>query len=167
LQNSADAEVGFGLSVTATSLFLLPVLLSGFLGSTLAGSLGQRRGLRLPLSLGLTMVVAGYALPALMLNSFWVLFIGSLLMQGFGLNLVYTGLANLVVTSAPRAQAAEAMGMNTSARTTGGMIGTQVLGVLIAQETQAGYGWAFGVCAISAGIALAAMMAGRREGVAA
>ncbi|GAA4738074.1 MFS transporter [Nocardioides endophyticus] len=135
--------VGFGLSVTTTSLLMLPAMVLGFPAATLAGVLGSWFGSRLPLVVGMLAMVAGYALMASVAEQVWSVIVGIVLTQGIGLNLAFTGLANLVVEATPITQSAEAMGVNASARTMGGSVGSQVLGVFVAAGTVTGFAWAF------------------------
>src|SRR2546423_6996861 len=60
---SATVHYGFGLSPTATGLYLLPGGLLGFLAGPAAGRLGMRYGSRPPLVFRLALPAVGISLP--------------------------------------------------------------------------------------------------------
>ena len=60
-----NVHYGFGLSPTATGLYLLPGGLLGFVAGPIAGRLGTRYGSRLPLILGMVLAACGIASLAL------------------------------------------------------------------------------------------------------
>jgi MFS family permease len=146
--------VGFGASVTVTSLYLLPALVVGLAVGAGAGVLGRRHGSALPFLLGLALMAAGYLGLALGLrSSLWVA-TATLVAHGVGLNLALAAMANLIVEGAPDARTAEAAGVNTTIRTIGGALGIQVVAIVLtgpagaADEVSAGgFELAFGVCA--------------------
>jgi MFS family permease len=164
--HSAAQGVGFDGSVTTTSLFLLPALLSGLLAGTGSGFLGRRFGSALPFAAGVLLMAAGYVIIAAGLHATLVVGLGVLVTHGIGLNLALGAMANLVVQAAPESRTGEAAGVNATVRTIGGAIGAQIVASVLAASatgaagsagpTAAGFTTAFLLCAgvMLAGLAL-------------
>jgi MFS family permease len=161
----AVGGAGFGASVTTTSLFLLPALLSGLGAGIWAGSLTRRFGSpRVPLILGALGMVAGYALLAFAHGQEWTVILGTLLAHGIGLNLLLAAMANAVVSAVPADRTGEAAGVNTMLRTVGGALGGQVVAAVAlvgagaaGLPTGEGFTLAFALCGCL--LALAAFLA--------
>jgi MFS family permease len=152
--DSARQGVGFDGSVTTTSLFLLPALLSGLLAGTASGFLGRRFGSALPFVAGVLAMATGYAIIAAGLHTTLVVGLGVLVTHGIGLNLALGAMANLVVQAAPETRTGEAAGVNATVRTIGGAIGAQVVASVLATSatgaagpTAGGFTTAFLLCA--------------------
>ena len=162
----ARGDVGFGASVTATSLYLLPALLAGLGAGMLGGRLTRRFGPRLPLTLGAATMVAGYALLAFAHGVPGPVYLGTLLAHGIGLNLLLAAMANAVVAAVPAERTGEAAGVNTTLRTVGGALGGQVVAAVAlvgagagGLPTSGGFTLAFGLCGLL--LALAVVLARR------
>ncbi|MBB4661842.1 MFS transporter [Conexibacter arvalis] len=168
----AHGDVGFGAGVTATSLFLLPALLSGLAAGIWAGALTRRFGPRMPLMLGAIGMVAGYALLAFAHDIRWPVYVGTLLAHGIGLNLLLAAMANAVVAAVPATRTGEAAGVNTMLRTVGGALGGQVVAAVAlvgagaaGLPTSRGFMLAFGLCAalLALAVVLAALIPAQRR----
>jgi len=167
----ADGDVGFAASVTATSLFLLPALLTGLGAGIWAGALTRRFGARLPLMLGALGMVAGYALLAFAHGQEWTVVLGTLLAHGIGLNLLLAAMANAVVSAVPADRTGEAAGVNTMLRTVGGALGGQVvaavalIGAVGGHPASGGFTLAFGLCGclLALAVVLAALIPRERQ----
>ncbi|MDW5598224.1 MFS transporter [Conexibacter stalactiti] len=156
----AVAGYGFDASVTGSALYLLPAMLSGLVAGPLAGALGNRTGARLPLVLGVVALIAGLAMLAFVHDEPWQVYIGMLLAYGLGLTFALTSLANLIVSGVPQSQTGEATGINTTLRTIGGALGSQVVAALvIAEEGSHGAGGFTAAFMVCAGVAVAALLA--------
>lgn len=161
----AEGGFGFAAGVTATSLFLLPALLSGLGAGIWAGALTRRFGSpRVPLILGALGMAAGYALLAFAHGQEWTVIAGTLLAHGIGLNLLLAAMANAVVSAVPADRTGEAAGVNTMLRTVGGALGGQVVAAVAligagtaGLPTSEGFTLAFALCGCL--LALAACLA--------
>jgi MFS family permease len=164
VQSDSGAQgVGFDGSVTTTSLFLLPALLSGLVAGTGSGFLGRRFGSALPFVAGVLLMATGYGIIAAGLHATLVVAVGVLVTHGIGLNLALGAMANLVVQAAPESRTGEAAGVNATVRTIGGAIGAQIVASMLAASatgtagpTAGGFTTAFLLCAgvMLAGLAL-------------
>lgn len=156
----AVAGYGFDASVTGSALYLLPAMLSGLVGGPLAGALGNRMGARLPLAIGVATLAAGLTMLAFVHDEPWQIYVGMLLGYGIGLTFALTAMANLIVSGVPQAQTGEATGINTTLRTIGGALGSQVVAALvIAEEGSHGAGGFTAAFVVCAGVALVALLA--------
>jgi MFS family permease len=161
----AEGGFGFAAGVTATSLFLLPALLSGLGAGIWAGALTRRFGSpRVPLILGALGMAAGYALLTFAHGQEWTVIVGTLLAHGIGLNLLLAAMANAVVSAVPADRTGEAAGVNTMLRTVGGALGGQVVAAVAlvgagaaGLPTSQGFTLAFALCGCL--LALAAFLA--------
>ncbi|MGW3356305.1 MFS transporter [Streptomyces bungoensis] len=164
VQTPSAAGYGFGASVTASGLLMLPMLVAMFLSGVLAGRLEPRVGAKALLTAGATFGALACGFLTLWHDAPWQIAVVAGLF-GLGIGLAYASMANLVVGSVPPEQTGAATGMNANIRTIGGSIGAAVTGVLVTGRLQpsglpyaAGYthGWALLalLCLAAAGAAL-------------
>jgi len=151
LQTRSSAGYGFGASVTASGLFLLPMTVVMFFSGMLSAPLAARVGSKRVLLLGSLATVIPFAIFAFAHHQRWEIYIASALL-GLGLGFAFAAMSNLIVESVPSTQVGVASGMNANIRTIGGSIGAAVMAVIVAQgasksglPTDAGYrnGFAF------------------------
>jgi hypothetical protein len=164
VQADPDATgVGFGASVTTTSLYLLPALASGLVAGTASGVLARSLGAALPFGLGLGAMGLGYVVLIVGLHTPLAVAAGALIAHGLGLNVALAAMANLVLHEAPHDRLGEAAGVNATVRTIGGALGIQIVAVVLIAPggeagipSTAGFDLAFGICAalMVAGLAL-------------
>jgi MFS family permease len=122
----ASTGYGFGASVTAAGLFLLPSTLAMLLVGPMAGRLEHRFGSKPPLVAGAAFAAAAFVLLALAHGARADIYISSALL-GIGIGLAFAAMANLIVIAVPPDQTGVATGMNTIMRSIGGALGTQVI----------------------------------------
>jgi EmrB/QacA subfamily drug resistance transporter len=118
---------GYGASVVAAGLYLLPcALVMGVLGS-MAGRVERRFGSRRALVAGaaVSAVACGW-LAVTSRHPYDMLLCSTLL--GVGIGLAFAALGNLIVQAVPAHQTGVASGMNTVLRTLGGALGGQLGG---------------------------------------
>ncbi|HVT66295.1 MAG TPA: MFS transporter [Trebonia sp.] len=125
---------GLGKPVTQAALCLLPTALLVVPASSLAGRLLPRTGAAPALSGGLLLTAAGAALLAAFHASPWQV-VTCYLPCGPGAGLALTALPALIRDHVPARETATANGINTVARTVGGVIGTQITAVVLASVT--------------------------------
>ncbi|WP_250007864.1 MFS transporter [Actinoplanes sp. M2I2] len=156
---------GFGRSVTAAGLFLLPTVMMLVLFPPLAGALVRRSGAKPPMVLGTSLVAVGFVVPAIAHGALWQLLVSGVIV-GVGLGIAFTAVSNAIIAQVPAAETGESIGVNSVARTIGGSIGTAVLAALLTSQTTAlelptdrSFTMAFWLCAGVAGLAVPAALA--------
>ncbi|WP_028050581.1 MFS transporter [Cellulomonas sp. URHD0024] len=162
LELPAATGVGFGKSVSQAGLFLLPTVLMMVVFGPLSGLLDRRFGPKVPMALGTSLVVAAFALPAIVHDHLWQV-VGSGVLTGAGIGLAFAAMANAIIESVPPAQTGEATGVNAISRTVGSSIGTAVVAAIITSHTTAqgvptdqAFTYGFWACA---GVAVLAVLA--------
>lgn len=165
LQLSETTGYGFGRSVTAAGLFLLPTVVMLVFFPPLAGALVRRFGAKLPMVLGTSLVAVGFVVPAIAHDALWQIAISGVI-AGAGIGTAFAAVSNALIANVPAAQTGESIGVNTVARTIGSSIGTAVIAaVLTSQATAQGlptdqaFTTAFWLCAGVAGLAVLAALA--------
>jgi EmrB/QacA subfamily drug resistance transporter len=127
---------GYGASVVAAGLYLLPCALGmGLLGSV-AGRVERRFSSRFALVAGsaVSAVACGWLVLASRPDD--MLICSTLL--GVGIGLAFAALGNLIVQAVPPDQTGVASGMNTVVRTLGGAVGGQVAATFVVDHTTRG-----------------------------
>ncbi|WP_036726114.1 MFS transporter [Patulibacter minatonensis] len=131
VQEPTSTGYGFGSSVTAAGLFLLPSTVAMLLVGQFTGKIERRFGARASLLAGCAVTAAAYALLAFAHTEHWQVYLASALL-GVGLGLSFAALANLIVVAVRQDQTGIATGMNTVMRTIGGAVGAQLAGTILA-----------------------------------
>ncbi|HSD81631.1 MAG TPA: MFS transporter, partial [Solirubrobacteraceae bacterium] len=130
VQTPEAAGYGFGASVTASGLFLLPSSVVMLFAGPLSGSLGNRFGSKLPLGIGAAVAAVAYFWLAFEHGARVDIYLGSTLL-GLGIGLAFAAMANLIVSAVPQDQTGVATAINAIMRTVGGAIGAQVAAALV------------------------------------
>jgi EmrB/QacA subfamily drug resistance transporter len=161
----ASTGFGFGASVTAAGLFMLPSTLGMLIFSPLAGRLASTVGSRVPLLLGTLATMFAFALLAFAHGERWEIYVAAAFM-GAGIGLAFSAMANLIVEAVSAGQTGVATGMNTVMRSIGGSIGGQLgASVLTANlaasglPTERGFTIAFGLAAAALLVAFMSALA--------
>lgn len=136
---AARVDYGFGASVIAAGLFLLPSSAVMLIVGPVSGLLEARVGARALTGVGCGVLGLGGLLLALA-HSSGVEIVIAMTLVGIGVGLVYSMLAKLIVDAVPREVTGVAMGMNTVMRTIGGVVGAQVGAALLSAVTIPGTG---------------------------
>ena len=164
LQTPSRAGYGFGASITASGLYLLPMTITMFIAGVSSGRLVHRVGSKAVLILGSAISIVPMAMLAFAHDHSWEIYTASALL-GAGLGFAFSSMSNLIVESVPAAQTGVASGMNANIRTIGGSIGAAVMSSIVTAHlssaglpAESGYthGFAFllVVAAAAAGAAL-------------
>jgi EmrB/QacA subfamily drug resistance transporter len=155
VQEPASTGYGFGASVTAAGLFLLPATIAIVVIGQMAGVLERRIGSRGSLIGGALFVLACYALLVADRGQETQIYVAAGLL-GIGIGLSFSAMANLIVQNVRQDQTGVATGMNSVTRTLGGAFGGQVAATLLASNlgavglpTSSGFTLAFLVCLIA------------------
>ncbi|MEG8176952.1 MFS transporter [Nocardia terpenica] len=138
LAEQPSAAGGFGASVTAAGLVMLPATLVILPTGSLAGRLVTRRGPHVPLAAGLVVTASGAALLALAHASLWHLALCALPI-GIGTGLTMSALPGQLHRVVAPTATATANGINTVARTTGGALGSQLAAALASGSLHSGF----------------------------
>ncbi|MFI9832985.1 MFS transporter [Streptomyces sp. NPDC051913] len=165
VQTPKAAGYGFGASVTAAGLLMLPMLVAMFLSGVVGGRLEPVVGAKTLLVTGAALGAGAVGLLALWHDEQWQVALVSALF-GLGVGLAFASMANLIVGSVPADQTGAATGMNANIRTIGGSIGAAVTSVLVTGHLQpsglpyeSGYTHGFTLLALLLlGAALAALL---------
>jgi MFS family permease len=128
---------GFGASVVASGLYLLPSTLGMVIVGFAAGAIAARFGSKLAAVIGSAITAAAFALIAAA-HAHPYDMLASAALLGIGIGLAFAALGNLVVQAVDIHQTGAAGGMNTVMRTIGGAIGGQIAATLIADHTGPG-----------------------------
>lgn len=130
LELPKSTNVGFGLSASDASLYLLPAALGMLIFAPLSGALDRRFGARLPLVLGTIVAVAAALVPAVAHSQAWEIGLTFVLL-GSGLGLAWAAMANAIVAAVAASQTSVATGMNSIMRQIGASIGTAIVGAIL------------------------------------
>jgi EmrB/QacA subfamily drug resistance transporter len=124
---------GFGASVVASGLYLLPATIGMTILGLKAGAISARFGSRAALLGGTIFAVASFTMLAVAHDHPYELLIAAALL-GVGIGLAFAALGNLIVQAVPAEQTGVASGMNTVMRTLGGALGGQLSATFIADH---------------------------------
>ena len=136
LQTPSGAGYGFGASITASGLYLLPMTITMFIAGVFSGRLTVRLGSKAVLVAGSAVTAVPMALFAFAHDQSWEIYLSSALL-GVGLGLAFSSMSNLIVESVPGHQTGVASGMNANIRTIGGSIGAAVMSSIVTSQVSA------------------------------
>lgn len=134
LQLPASTDYGFGASVTASGLFLLPTVVMMVIFGPVSGAVINRFGPKPPMVFAGMAVTAAFILPAIAHGALWQLVVSGVLV-GIGIGVGFAAISNALIESVPAAQTGEAISVNSIARTIGSSVGTAVIAALIATNS--------------------------------
>jgi MFS family permease len=157
VQEPKRTGYGFGASLLASGLFMLPMTAGMLLVGRSAGPLARRFGSRSSLMAGSAIATGGYLIFTLARSSPIEVYFASFLL-GAGINLGIAAMTTLIVHNVPQDQTGVATGVQSVARMVGGAVGAQVAATFLADQLdRAGlpsahaYTLAFGMCAVAMG----------------
>ncbi|MDO0938426.1 MFS transporter [Streptomyces sp. DG2A-72] len=174
VQTPGSAGYGFGSSVTAAGLLMLPMLVAMFFSGVLSGRLEPVLGAKTLLTAGASLGALACGFLALWHDEQWqVALVAGVF--GLGIGLAFASMANLIVGNVPADQTGAATGMNANIRTIGGSIGAAVTSVLVTGRLQpsglpyeSGYTHGFALLALlclAAALAALLVPVGRASGL--
>ncbi|MDA8047043.1 MAG: MFS transporter [Actinomycetota bacterium] len=149
VQTPRSSGYGFGASITASGLFLLPLTAVMFFFGLWSGRLADRYGSKPVLIAGAVLTAASCGMLTFAHHQRWEIYVATAVV-GAGLGFSFSAMSNLIVESVPVTQVGVASGMNANIRTIGGSIGAAVTGTIITSgmsgagtPLEAGYTHAF------------------------
>ncbi|WP_069463824.1 MFS transporter [Actinacidiphila rubida] len=171
LQTPSQAGYGFGASVTASGLIMLPWPVTMFVVGSASGRLAARYGARALVVAGSLIAVPPFLLMAFAHDHVWELCVATGVL-GIGFGLAFAAMSSLVVQAVPAHQTGVASGMNANIRTIGGAVGAALMaGIVTARKgpgglpAESGYAWGFAALAGATVLAfLAALLIPKRVG---
>ncbi|HTU86912.1 MAG TPA: MFS transporter [Solirubrobacteraceae bacterium] len=152
--------VGFGGSVTAAGLFMLPTAAPQLLVGALIGRIARRIDSRAQLFAGVALMLAAYLALTLAHRHAWQL-VAATSALGLGLGFGLGALANLIVVAVGPQQTGVATAMNTVMRTLGGAFGAAIAAECLARggSLDGDFSLAFALCAGALTLGLGAVLA--------
>jgi MFS family permease len=125
------AAGGFGLSLLAASLVVMPSGLVMMVLSPLSGRLARTVGPRLLLVLGAVSLVAAYAFSLVLASEVWHLVVANVLI-GFGIGFGYAAMPMLIMRAVPASETGASNGLNALSRSLGTSVAAAVVGTVLA-----------------------------------
>jgi MFS family permease len=160
--------VGFGGSVTAAGLFMLPTAAPQLIVGPLTGRIARRIGSRAQLLIGAGLMLAAYLSLTVAHRHAWQLILATTAL-GLGLGFGLGALANLIVVAVGPRQTGVATAMNTVTRTLGGAFGAAIVAECLARggSLDGDFALAFAACAGALALGIGAVLAipGKGPGV--
>lgn len=122
---------GFGLSLLAASLVVMPSGLVMMLLSPIAGRIAQRTGPKLLLLLGAVSLIVAYGFTLLWSSEVWHLVVANILI-GAGIGFGYASMPMLIMRSVPQSETGASNGLNALFRSLGTSTAAAVIGAVLA-----------------------------------
>ena len=155
--------VGFGASVAAGGVYLLPWTTMVLVAGMITGRIATKYGSKSALMAGAVLVTGAAAQLVVAHDAPWTVYFTSGLC-GFGVGLTFAALPALIVAAVPPEQTSVASAMNNVTRQVGGAFGTQLAATLLATDavgglpTEHGYESAFTFILAAAVLGVAATL---------
>lgn len=131
LELPAATGVGFGLSLLAASLIVMPSGLVMMLLSPVAGRIARRTGPKLLLLLGAVALIAAYGFTLLFSSEVWHILVANILI-GAGIGFGYASMPMLIMRSVPQSETGASNGLNALFRSLGTSAAAAVIGAVLA-----------------------------------
>ncbi len=122
---------GFGLTLLAASLIIMPSGLVMMVLSPFSGRMARTVGPRRLLVFGATALVAAYAFSLLLASEVWHILVANLLI-GVGIGFGYAAMPMLIMRSVPQSETGASNGLNALFRSLGTSIAAAVVGAVLA-----------------------------------
>jgi len=159
VQTPKHAGYGFGASVSASGLMLVPWNVASFAVGMSSGRLARKVSGKLRVIVGCVIGSAAMAFLAFEHEHQWQIYATTAVM-GAGLGMINAAVAALIVAGVPPAQTGAASGMNANIRTIGGSFGTAMMATIVSSRLrsdglpeEAGYTAGFAMLAAALGLA--------------
>jgi EmrB/QacA subfamily drug resistance transporter len=159
-QTPERAGYGFGFTVTAAGLLMMPTALAQLAAGPPAARLADKIGFRALLTLGTVLITLSFLINTFAHAHPWEL-IASGVLLGAGITFAFAAMANLIVDAVPQSEVGIATGINTVMRTVGGSFGAAIVTAILTASTRPlptehAYTAAFAFSAVAGVLALVA-----------
>ena len=134
VQAPVASGYGFGSSVLASGLCLLPSGIAMLALSPVSAKMSLRFGPKITLATGASVVALGFVARIAFTDHFWQIVIGTTI-AGAGTGIAYAAMPNLILRGAPKSELAAANGLNALARSVGSSLSSAIGGTLLAAST--------------------------------
>ncbi|MBJ6646361.1 MFS transporter [Streptomyces sp. BSE7-9] len=167
------ASDGLGQSMVVAGLCVAPLGLTMMFTAPVYARLSARYGPKVTLIIGLLVIAAGYGGGLGLMRAAWQTVVTSVVL-GAGIGLAYSSLPALIVGAVPASETGAANGLNTLMRSIGTSVSSAVIGMVLANTSDAvggvavptlhGFRVSFGIAtaAVAVGLVLALFLPGRR-----
>lgn len=127
----ASTGVGFGLSLIAASIVIMPSGVIMMLLSPLSGRLAALVGPRRLLAAGAVSLILAYGFSLVWASEVWHIVIANVLI-GFGIGFGYAAMPMLIMRSVPQSETGASNGLNALSRSLGTSVAGAVIGAVLA-----------------------------------
>ena len=131
LQLSVESGSGFGLSLVAASLILLPTGIVMMVIAPISGRIARVMGPRTLLIIGGIGQVVAYTFIAFSDAHIWQIFVTSIIM-GIGIGFGFAGMPMVIMRSVPQSETGASNGLNALFRSLGTSISAAIIAVILA-----------------------------------
>ncbi len=134
LQMPEATGYGFGLSVVAAGLAMLPGGLSMVAFAPVSATITRRWGARSTLITGALVIAGGYVARVFLTDAIWQIILGATIVS-IGTAIAYAAMPTLIMRSVPITETASANGLNTLLRAIGTSTSSATVAALLAAST--------------------------------
>jgi MFS family permease len=134
LELPPETGAGFGLSLFAASLVVMPAGLVMMVLSPVSGRLSRVVGPRVLLIMGAVSLVAAYAFVLIAGSEVWHIFVSNLLI-GVGIGFGFAAMPMLIMQSVPQSETGASNGLNALFRSLGTSTAAAVMGAVLASSS--------------------------------
>ncbi|MGC5171872.1 MFS transporter [Microbacterium sp. DT81.1] len=134
LELPLETGAGFGLSLIAASLIVMPAGLVMMVLSPVSGRLSRVVGPRVLLIMGAAALVAAYAFVLIASSEVWHIFVSNLLI-GVGIGFGFAAMPMLIMRSVPQNETGASNGLNALFRSLGTSTAAAVMGAVLASSS--------------------------------
>jgi MFS family permease len=134
LELPIETGAGFGLSLIAASLVVMPAGLVMMVLSPVSGRLARVVGPRVLLIMGALALVAAYAFVLIAGSEVWHIFVSNLLI-GVGIGFGFAAMPMLIMRSVPQSETGASNGLNALFRSLGTSTAAAVMGAVLASSS--------------------------------
>ena len=134
LQLPVSTGFGFGLSVVAAGLYMLPSSLAMVVFAPVSAGITRRSGAKTTLVIGCALLAAGYVARVFLTGEIWQVVLGATIVS-IGTAIGYAAMPTLIMRSVPITETASANGLNTLLRAIGTSTASAAVAAVLSSVT--------------------------------
>lgn len=134
LQLPTSTGYGLGQSMVVAGLCMAPLGLTMMMTAPVYAWIAARRGPKVSLIIGMTVITVGYGAGTLLMDAAWQTLVISTVL-GAGIGLAYSALPALIVGAVDASETGAATGLNTLMRSIGTSVSSAVIGMVLANTS--------------------------------